>query len=269
MQKRNFSTKILGYKLFTGIGLISYSAYLWHQPLLAFMKHRSLNTPSLNQIIIILVLTLILAYFTWKYIEQPFRVKEKFNRNFIFKSSIAGLVLFIITGATIYQYNGYPSRYPEVEYIFSEASDRSIIDKNIVGDDSNIKIAIIGDSHANSLLNSIDIALTDRKIGALVETQNGCPPITNIYRHDLPIYADSCHLHYKKAYEKIINDENINAIIVSARFPLYINSSRFNNQDGGIESGQTDEVIFDSLEHKKFLWNPFRETRVYRKPNQF
>ena len=44
--KETFSGKFLGSKLLVAIGLISYSAYLWHQPLFVFARHISLEEPS-------------------------------------------------------------------------------------------------------------------------------------------------------------------------------------------------------------------------------
>jgi peptidoglycan/LPS O-acetylase OafA/YrhL len=57
---------------FVGIGIISYSAYLWHQPLYALARLRSINEPS-QQIM------LLLAFITWQNIEKPFRNKAKFG----------------------------------------------------------------------------------------------------------------------------------------------------------------------------------------------
>ncbi|OED49402.1 hypothetical protein AB838_06930 [Rhodobacteraceae bacterium (ex Bugula neritina AB1)] len=56
-----------------GIGLVSYSAYLWHQPLLAFARIRlgdHLPTPLVWGLI---AATFVLAYFSWRFVEQPFR----------------------------------------------------------------------------------------------------------------------------------------------------------------------------------------------------
>ncbi len=59
--------------MFCGIGLISYSAYLWHQPLFAFARLRSITEPGPLVMAALIVLTLILAWATWAFVEQPFR----------------------------------------------------------------------------------------------------------------------------------------------------------------------------------------------------
>ena len=55
------------------VGLISYSAYLWHQPLFAFARLRSLETPPQWLMLALCAASLALAFVTWKYVEQPFR----------------------------------------------------------------------------------------------------------------------------------------------------------------------------------------------------
>ena len=65
------------------IGLASYSAYLWHQPLFAFARIRSVNEPSTLLFGTLCVLTIALAYLSWKFVETPFRDKKKISRQTI------------------------------------------------------------------------------------------------------------------------------------------------------------------------------------------
>lgn len=70
-----FTAKILSARWLVGIGLISFSAYLWHQPLFAFARLGSINEPSAQLMAFLAIATILLAYLTWRYIERPFRVK--------------------------------------------------------------------------------------------------------------------------------------------------------------------------------------------------
>jgi peptidoglycan/LPS O-acetylase OafA/YrhL len=68
--------RLLGSKPLVALGLISYSAYLWHQPLLAFTRHgRHGMIVDLSEMTyaIIAFLSFPFAYLSWKYVEQPFR----------------------------------------------------------------------------------------------------------------------------------------------------------------------------------------------------
>ncbi|MFQ3217660.1 acyltransferase family protein, partial [Paraperlucidibaca sp.] len=75
-EKETFVARFLGNKLFVGIGLISYSAYLWHQPLFAFARQRSLLELDELVLLALVALSLLLAYFSWRFIEYPFRSKD-------------------------------------------------------------------------------------------------------------------------------------------------------------------------------------------------
>ena len=59
--------RALGTKAFVGIGLISYSAYLWHQPLFAFARHRSLGEVSEVVFLLLAIAALMLAYVSWRF----------------------------------------------------------------------------------------------------------------------------------------------------------------------------------------------------------
>lgn len=59
-----------------GIGLISYSAYLWHQPLFAFARIRILPEPSQALMIAMAAASLLLGWASWRFVETPFRTRS-------------------------------------------------------------------------------------------------------------------------------------------------------------------------------------------------
>ena len=89
---------LLGNRVLVGVGLVSYSAYLWHQPLLSLARHRSL--PDLNALIIgcIVALTFGLAYLTWRYLERPFRDKRIVSKGFLWRSALISTVTLASLG---------------------------------------------------------------------------------------------------------------------------------------------------------------------------
>ena len=93
---------VLSRKLPVAIGLISYSAYLWHQPLLAFARIRSLHEPSLWLMSGLALASFALAALTWRYVEQPFRSGPHRMllpaRPALFGASLAGIAAFAAIG---------------------------------------------------------------------------------------------------------------------------------------------------------------------------
>jgi peptidoglycan/LPS O-acetylase OafA/YrhL len=89
--------KFVGNKASVRVGLISYSTYLWHQPVLAFARHWS---KDLDKGISLLLVAFVLAisFFSWKFIELPFRSKERFDRRFVFIASFVAALFFIFIG---------------------------------------------------------------------------------------------------------------------------------------------------------------------------
>ncbi|PIE06984.1 MAG: acyltransferase [Rhodobacterales bacterium] len=90
--------RLLSTRPFVGIGLISYSAYLWHQPLFAFARIRSTEAPGLPLMLLLSVVALGLAGLSWRYVERPFRLKDVTSRRLIFSGALTGIVAFAALG---------------------------------------------------------------------------------------------------------------------------------------------------------------------------
>ena len=123
--------KLLSLKVFVGIGLISYSAYLWHQPLLAFARHAFYGELSLGILLFLCVLSLVLAYVSWRWIEGPFRNRRFLSRGKVFGISFVFTALLISIGFFIHYSNGL--RELKLDYEMTEAERRNymLVEQNL------------------------------------------------------------------------------------------------------------------------------------------
>ncbi len=100
--ERNYCGQFLQLKLLVHIGLVSYSLYLWHQPIFALVKLKTGLHLSPTLQILLLLLTYILSYLTWRFVEAPFRNKRKFKHKKIFILSTLVLFLTLTIGLLFY-----------------------------------------------------------------------------------------------------------------------------------------------------------------------
>ena len=124
--KGTLIAKVLSSKAFVGVGLISFSAYLWHQPLLAFARIINPLPPSKYVMGGLALLSLVFAYGTWKYIETPFRERRvRFfdSKRIVLSSSLIAGAIFIVFGLYVHSTKGVIERF--------EGSDRVVLQDSI------------------------------------------------------------------------------------------------------------------------------------------
>ena len=167
-EKKTLVANILSTKIFVGLGLISYSTYLWHQPLFAFARLRVTDEPSLLLMLSLSILSIIFAVFSWKFIEKPFRNNSLVNRNKIFVVSIFGFAVAIIFGTAGYINQGFLSRFENpnqikiLEIVDNKLSQGIYVErdynrhsksKRYWEENGKPKVLIIGDSFSQDLFN--------------------------------------------------------------------------------------------------------------------
>ncbi len=96
---RTLTGRLLGSAPLVGLGLISYSAYLWHQPVLAFARHRSIAEPTVPFRLALLAASLVLAGLSWRLVEQPVRQSLRLPPVRLFFTAAASLLLLVGLGS--------------------------------------------------------------------------------------------------------------------------------------------------------------------------
>ena len=156
---KTFVYYLLSNKFLVFIGLISYSLYLWHLPILVFFN-AYLNEPINNyQLILCLVIILSLSAFTWQFIEKPIRFNSKIN----FKI-LSSFLLIISISILVFSYFGHISKgysyrfYTENEISYKDWSNKYNdniyhLDKNRFTNNNKIKILVFGNSYARDFVN--------------------------------------------------------------------------------------------------------------------
>ena len=122
----SWTGRLLASRLLVGIGLVSYSGYLWHQPLLALARHRSLGEVDGLLAASLVVASLALAALSWKYVELPFRDHGKIGRSHVFGFAAAGSALFLALGLAGQWTDGFAYRLPADQRRFLEHFDNRL-----------------------------------------------------------------------------------------------------------------------------------------------
>lgn len=263
---RTWVGSLLKLPLLTGIGLISYSLYLWHQPVLAFAHPIGTNISAQADLPILLLLILVLSYLTWRFVETPFRDRNRVSARTIFTTTAVCGVLFTGAGAALHFGQGFPSgplRHltPEVDRALAAAKSYDPKIEACTGDEGrfippakacvfgnpNAKptIALWGDSHAAALTSSLGKLLNDTGASALNFTFLGCPPSIGLRNQDKGPDHE-CPRYNLEVVNFLRANPSIETVVVASRWTLYLEGTRFNNQEGYTEEGRPETLTDDN-----------------------
>ncbi|MEY4592851.1 MAG: hypothetical protein RIR18_1746 [Pseudomonadota bacterium] len=162
--------RTLAHRALSGIGLVSYSAYLIHYPIFSFWRIGSLNAPSQASFLALTALSLTLAWFSWRFVEKPFREKNLISRKTIFLAAGFCSAIFFTFGLIGHYSGGFRSNNGNILPVQNDVP--RMVDSNCHFHSSHLSpkttdrfelcakkygkaIVILGDSHAMDLYNAI------------------------------------------------------------------------------------------------------------------
>lgn len=278
--EKSLVTDLLSSKILVGIGLISYSTYLWHQPLFAFARIRSLSKLSDFTIFTLILASLALGFLSWKYIEKPFRDKNTIKTKNIWYLSFISIISIFSIGIYGHLKSGIPDRLDE-EVTTAASFAQSINPYNKICHlnqsknefqhplsgctdflmNEHAEVVFIGDSHSMAISHEVQKELKKNKISSYAVAYSSCIGLSGFYRVDQN-KSYKCN-DYNKSMVKFAKDIKAKTLVITSRFPLYIAGTRFNNKEGGIEYGTSSliDVIQDQGQKKK-LDSIHRKERV-------
>ena len=238
--KDEIVTKILSSKLFVGVGLISYSLYLWHYPIFAFARIIEFTQGSIIKKLLLGLIILALSVFSYYFVERPARNKKnRFNR--IIKVLITVILSLSIFNFVSINQNGYENRasLPKVLVKASKKLDyRSIRQNNKschnrLGKDGfcifnqstdNIgDIILLGDSQTDALLGNLVEQISNTKFRLIHMSYSGnlyLPNFVRMNKRDKTILQDEIWHDYRSKFLNKKAHKNT-YIIIFGRYDFY------------------------------------------------
>lgn len=180
-------TWLLGTRPAVFIGLISYSLYLWHWPLIAFTRYW--NGPELTPALTACVAaaSVLLAWLSYRFIEQPFRRAGAFSRRSIFIGSGVAATILAIVGVAGLAASGYPTRFRPQVVALDQARDPTIpfrvCDGRPIGSEhcslgTGLPATLLwGDSHMLAWAPAFQGIQRTAGTTAVLAVASACPPI--------------------------------------------------------------------------------------------
>ncbi len=145
------------------LGLISYSVYLYHQPVFAFLRLASLDEPSWQIMAASMLPTLVLGWLSWRFVERPFRDRRKMPDSRVLAFTIIGTSFAMLAGLAVHQTSGFRARWPELadgDPLFGANQNAAYVQaqmalngKPFASPDRHRNVLVVGDSYARDFLN--------------------------------------------------------------------------------------------------------------------
>jgi peptidoglycan/LPS O-acetylase OafA/YrhL len=220
---QNFTVRMLSLKPIVGIGLISYSLYLWHWPLIAYANYFDVKITLFHGTIIFFA-SILLAWLSWKYVEVPFRRSGStmtFTMTALRRYMCPVAAIFIVS-IFVVRSGGFPSRFdPQVvayEKIIGTAPEklhelchspnifyqRAPHPSCILGASSRqADMFLIGDSFANHFTGMVDVLAKQDGFTVMHYTMDGCLPVKNVGFGTGASYIEKCRSRNNFSYQFI------------------------------------------------------------------
>jgi len=228
--------RLLSFRPVVFVGLISYSLYLWHWPLLAFGPYLSKFEPTISFKLWLLAASFLLAILSWQFIEKPFRQRRIFRqRPQIFAFAGTTLITLLALGLVVAGQQGFPSRFPAAAVTYAEARTHTcyqsdapwsqhMVKFSLTETNPPVDVVIWGDSHALALSPMLDQLCQKRSWSVMDATLPGTAPVLGKFSH---LFCPDEPSVFAPAVLKFISTTRPHLVIMGARWSGYTPTAEF------------------------------------------
>lgn len=222
------------------IGLLSYSLYLWHWPLLAFHRYLGIFENSISVRSGLVILSLILAKLSLHYVEQPFRNRSLVrSRRGVFTLSIVAVIVLVAPAVYIWSFGGLPGRISSNAQTLADGINDSSFRTEVEIEDIPKRLVkfgklgnpptvfVWGDSHAKAILPSIDAACKTLELSGVAANRAATAPVLDWYNVDRFGLGSAAPLFGRAVLNYLEGNEaksSIRYVILAARWSRDIES---------------------------------------------
>lgn len=206
------------------IGLISYSLYLWHWPLIVFFRDLGWLDGFFGQVVVIAT-SMIFAWLSWHFIEKPTRNRAFFSVPRLLWSSAAAALVVLGVSFVFHMLDGWPARFPaqlvahdNARYDISPSRKRCHVGGGLpnpsgscVLGEGKANVAVWSDSHGVELAQ----AMADGGISVMQISYSSCPPALKLERR---ANRPDCLEHNQQVFDFLVNSVDINTVVLAARY---------------------------------------------------
>ena len=224
---RHIITRLLGSRPLVHVGLVSYSFYLWHWPVLVFARIYLLRPLAPGESALAIVGSFILAEASWRYLESPLRRlgRSTPHRN-VFSMAVSAAAATALFANFIHNTHGAPHRFTGDELVAISGAhdswqrwDECKYQACQVGA-SGVPASFIlwGDSHAGSIAPALQAAADKRGAAGYIAFNPSCPPVIGLNNFDSP--GSTCPVLARKVMN-LIYSSGIHTVIIHASWASY------------------------------------------------
>lgn len=227
--KDTYVSRFLSLRPVVLIGLMSYSVYLWHHPVYAFLRMKTIGPPSFEAFVVAVGVSLLLGFLSWKFVEVPFRDKQRFTRKQIFSYAFASILVLVSVAYAGKYFEGFKQRFSLPDYEFSTTySEKRVAchtrGKNYLKPEKaceyfgdNVEWAVLGDSHSVEFAHELARRLEERNIGIKHFSFSDCPPAM-LFESVNP----GCTEWFRESVSYLVNNHDIQHVVLTYRHSRFL-----------------------------------------------
>jgi peptidoglycan/LPS O-acetylase OafA/YrhL len=239
-----FAARLLSLRPVVFVGLISYSLYLWHWPLIVLVRRFLLQRElAAGEMLLLMTVVVGLSVLSWRFVEQPFRRPDGTPPVRTLSRAVLASALVAAVGAGLWVTHGLPGRFGQQALQLAMGADdrnpmREACDSpapaqirrgevcTIGNPDARPSFAVVGDSFGDAVVPGIEAAALRAGTAGLVLTRAGCNPLFGVREED-----PACAPVMEAVASLLGTSSEIRAVLFIGRWTRIAEGTRFGARD--------------------------------------